>query len=109
MALVTAPCSVRTPPMTFWVSLMRSTATPIVGQGAAHPVDLLLDGPDLDVDLLGGQRGLVGQFLDLVGDDGEATAGRTGAGCLDGGVERDQVGLGGDALNDLDDLADLGA
>ena len=59
-------------------------------------------------DVLGGLRGLLGEFLDLVGDHGEALAGLAGACRLDGRVEREQVRLLGDAGDHLDDLADLG-
>jgi len=43
--------------------------------------------------------GLVGQLLDLVGDDGEALAGGTGPGRLDGGVQGQKVGLARDRLD----------
>jgi hypothetical protein len=36
---------------------------------------VVLDRLDLGGDVLGGLRGLLGEFLDLVGDDGEALAG----------------------------------
>ena len=68
-----------------------------------------LDGLDLAADVLGGLGGLLGQFLDLVGDHGEALARLAGPGRLDGGVQGQQVGLLGDGGDDLDDLADLGA
>ena len=55
-----------------------------------------LDGLDPAGDVLGGPGGLLGQVLDLAGDHGEALAGLAGAGRLDGGVERQQVGLLGD-------------
>ena len=41
--------------------------------------------------------GLLGQLADFLGDDGEAAALLAGAGGLDRGVEREQVGLLGDA------------
>ena len=52
-------------------------------------------------------RGLVGQRLHLGGDDRKALAGIAGAGRLDRGVERQQIGLAGDVGDDLDDVADL--
>src|SRR5258708_7503511 len=67
-----------------------------------------LDRGDLAGDLLGRLAGLVGQRLDLRGDDGESLAGFAGAGRLDRRVERQEVGLGGDILDELDDLADPG-
>ncbi len=59
-------------------------------------------------DVFGGGGGLLGQLLDFRGHDGEALAGVAGAGGLDRGVQRQQVGLLGDVLDDLDDLADFG-
>ncbi|MCY1280826.1 hypothetical protein D9M70_296200 [compost metagenome] len=47
------------------------------------------------------------QVAHLVGHHGEATAGFPGAGGLDGGVERQQVGLFGDAFDDFEDLPDV--
>ena len=38
-------------------------------------------------------RGLGGQLLDFVRDHGKALAGLAGAGRLDGGVERQELGL----------------
>ena len=46
--------------------------------------------------LADGDVGGLGELADLVGDDGEAAAGLAGAGGLDRGVEREQVGLVGD-------------
>jgi hypothetical protein len=63
------------------------------GDGA---LGVALDRLDLGRDVLGGGGGLFGKFFDLVGDDGEALAGFTGAGGLDGGVEGEEVGLLGD-------------
>ena len=64
--------------------------------GADRPIRGPLDRPDLPGDAVGGERGLAGQRLDLGGDHGEAAARRAGAGGLDRGVERQQVGLLGD-------------
>ena len=44
--------------------------------------------------------------LTSLGDHGEALAGLAGARRLDGGVERQQVGLLGDRGDQLDDVAD---
>ena len=49
-------------------------------------------------DLVGRLRGLVGQRFHFGGDHGEAAAGIAGARRLDGGVERQQVGLLGVSL-----------
>ncbi len=56
---------------------------------------------------VGRLRGLGGQRLHLGGDHGEALAGLAGARRLDGGVERQQVGLAGDVVDQLDHVADL--
>ena len=67
--------------------------------------------PFLDVaqdraDLHGRFLGLVGQVLDLVGDDREAVALLAGAGRLDRGVQGQQVRALGDVVDRGDDLAD---
>ena len=59
-------------------------------------------------DLARGGLGLLGQLADLLGDDGEALALLAGAGGLDRGVEREQVGLLGQAGDRGHDAADLG-
>ena len=56
---------------------------------------------------LGGLRGLFGQLADFVGDDRKAQAVLAGAGGFDGGVQGQQVGLLGEIVDDLDDLADI--
>src|SRR5262249_46176660 len=61
---------------------------------------------DLRRDLVGRARGLRGQVLDLAGDHREALAGLAGARRLDGGVERQQVGLRRDLADQPDDAAD---
>ena len=67
-----------------------------------------LDAGDLLADLAGGLRGLLGQRLHLGGDDRKAAAGFAGARRLDGGVERQQIGLAGDGVDQFDDVADAG-
>ena len=52
------------------------------------------------------RAGALGEVLDLVGDDGEALAVLAGLRGDDGGVEREQVGLLGDVVDDVEDLAD---
>ena len=66
----------------------------------------LLDVGDLLGDFLGRLRGLARQRFDLGGDHRKAAAGLTGARGLDGGVQRQQVGLGGDGVDQADDFAD---
>ena len=67
-----------------------------------------LDAGDLLADLAGRLGGLLGQRLHFGGHDGEAAAGLAGARRLDGGVERQQVGLPGDGVDQFDDVADPG-
>ena len=62
---------------------------------------------DLGADLFGRLGGLVGQVLDLGGHHGEALAGFAGAGRLDGGIERQQIGLVGDVGDQGHHRADL--
>ena len=68
---------------------------------------LLLDLLDQLGDRGGGLLGFLGEVADLLGDDREPAAVFAGASGLDRGVEREQVGLGGDAGDRLDDPADL--
>ena len=49
----------------------------------------------------------VGELADLVGDDGEALARLAGAGRLDRGVDREDVGLLGELGDDVEHRADL--
>ena len=71
-----------------------SLISPIAATAA---VGVALDRLDPAGDVLGGPGRLLRQLLDLVGDDREALARLAGAGRLDGGVERQQVRLLGDA------------
>ena len=70
-------------------------------------VGLALDAGDQLAGVGGRLGGALGQLAHLVGDDGEAPAALAGAGGLDRGVERQQVGLARDVLDRLDDPADL--
>jgi len=63
---------------------------------------------DLPGDVLGGFGAAAGEFLDFVGDDGEAEAVFAGAGGFDGGVEGKQIGLAGDAIDQGDDALKSG-
>ena len=69
------------------------------GGGRLHARDLALD-------VLGGGRGLLGQFLDLVSHHRETFARRTRAGGFDGGVERQQIGLRRNFGNGFGDFTD---
>src|SRR5260221_6401968 len=66
-----------------------------------------LDGRDLAGDLLRRLGGLVGEVLDLAGDDGKTLAGIAGARRLDRRVEGKQVGLSRDRADQAEDLADF--
>lgn len=66
-----------------------------------------LDLADSKSDFLGRFGGLIGEAFDLIGDHGEAFARLPSACGLDGGVQRQKIGLPGDVLNQLDDGADL--
>ena len=65
-----------------------------------------LDGLDEVGDLLRARAGALGEILDLVGDDREALAVLAGLRGDDRGVEREQVRLLGDVVDDVHDLAD---
>ena len=66
-----------------------------------------LDCRDLPGDLVGRLGGLRSELLDLAGDDREPLAGVACPGGLDGGVERQKVGLRGDRIDEVDDFTDL--
>ncbi|MNG86116.1 hypothetical protein D3C79_448910 [compost metagenome] len=59
-------------------------------------------GIDGALDVRGRLLGPRSQPAHLVGDHGKTAAGLAGTGSLDGGIEGKQVGLFGDALNDLE-------
>ncbi len=61
---------------------------------------------DLATDALRRLRGLGGEFFHLGGDDREALAGLAGPRRLDGGVQRQEVRLRGDARDHADHIAD---
>ncbi len=77
-----------------------------------HGIDgargVLLQRVDLSGDLFGGVLGLHRERLDLDRDHRKAAAGFTGAGGLDGRVERQQRGLPRDLRDQIDDIADRG-
>ena len=65
-----------------------------------------LDAGDLLADLARRFRGLFGQSLHFRSDHRKAAAGLAGARRLDGGVQRQQVGLAGDGVDQFDHVAD---
>ena len=75
---------------------------------SAEPASTLLDaGADQALDLLGGLGAALGQAAHLAGHDREAAALFAGAGGFDRGVQRQDVGLEGDAVDHADDVGDL--
>ncbi len=81
-----------------------------LGGDLAADLAAALGGTDGVADASGGfARGVgraFGERADFLGDHGEAGAGLTRAGGLDGGVEREDVRLEGDFVDALDDLLD---
>src|SRR5205823_10546934 len=102
---VAAPCSSTAAAIAVVTSLISLIVLPDRGDRRRRH---RLHADDLLADLVGGLRGLVGEALHLGGDHGEAAAGVTGACRLDGGVQRQQVGLRGDGLDQVDHHADAG-
>ena len=74
--------------------------------GVDRAVGRVLNRSDLLLDVVGRLGGLVGERLHLTGHHGEAPARLTGARRLDGGVEREQIGLGGHVLDQANHVAD---
>jgi hypothetical protein len=66
----------------------------------------LLDGGDLGGDVVGGARRLVGERLHFLRDHREAAAGIARPRRLDGGVEREQIGLAGNVADEAQDRFD---
>ena len=58
-------------------------------------------------DFLGGHLAAFGQFAHLGGHHGKALAVLAGAGGFDGGVQRQQIGLVGDVVDDADARGDF--
>ncbi len=59
------------------------------------------------VDLFGRLLGTVREVTHLIGNHGKPTPGFTGTGSFDCGVEREQVGLLGDAFDHIENVADV--
>ena len=59
------------------------------------------------LDFLGGGRRALSQIADLGGNDGETASLLAGPGCLDRRVEREDVGLEGDAVDHADNVGDF--
>ena len=67
----------------------------------------LLNRADQFGDVLGRMRCALGQLANFVGNHRKSTAGFTRTGGFDRGVEREQVGLVGNFLDQIDDAANL--
>jgi hypothetical protein len=70
-------------------------------------VDLAGGAGDLILDLLGRNSRALGKLADFLSDDRKTLAGFAGAGCLDAGIQRQQIGLEGDLVDDADDLGNF--
>ena len=103
---VAAPCCSTAAAIAVVTSLISPMVLADVADGADRRRRHLLHAGDLRADFVGRLRGLVGEALHLGGDHGKAAAGFAGARGLDGGVEREQVGLRGDGLDQVDHDAD---
>jgi hypothetical protein len=66
-----------------------------------------LDAANLRSNIRGGVRRLLCKRYHFLRDDGKPLAGFSRPGRLDRGIQREQVGLAGNAVDELDDLADL--
>ncbi len=109
--------------ISFVVAFCSSTAVAIVvgdvvdlhdhrtddADGIDGALGVSLNGFDLAADVLGGLGGLLGKFFNFVGDHREALACFACPRGLDGGIERQEIGLLRDGSDDFDDLADFGA
>ena len=109
ISLVVAFCSSTAVAMVLEMSLIWLMTSAICRDGVHRALGVGLDRLDLAADVFSGLGGLLGQFLDFVGDHGKTLAGFAGAGGFDGGVQRQQIGLLSNRSDDLDDLADFGA
>ena len=107
ISLVAALCSSTAAAMVEAMALISPIVLPIVPIASNRLLGRRLNLADLGADLLGRLGRLVGQVLDLGGHHGEALAGFPGAGRLDGGVKRQQVGLVGDVGDQRHHRADL--
>ena len=105
---VAAPCSSTAAAMVDEISDSFSMVPPISLMAFDRLLRRRLDAGDLLADLAGGLRGLLGQRLHFGRHDRKAAAGFAGARRLDGGVQRQQIGLSGDGVDQFDDVADAG-
>ena len=77
-----------------------------IGTGARTAEVLALRWSDVDLESSPATVSIRGTVI--IGDDGKASALFTGTGCLNGGIKSQQIGLIGNAANDIDHYVDLG-
>ena len=68
---------------------------------------LFARGVDQCLDFLSGFGRSLGQFAHFLGNDSKALAGITGARCLHSRIQRQEVGLEGDIIDDADNVGDF--
>ena len=86
-----------------WTSVMIA---PMLRMACTCIAGFVLNGGNLRADLVGRASGLLGKRFHLIGDHREATAGFACTGRLDRCIERQQIGLRGDVVDQLDDDID---
>ena len=79
------------------------------GNGAHGALRVVLNCGDLAADVYSRLGGLLGEFLELVGHNGEAFAGLSGARGFDSSVEREKISLLGDGRNEFDHFSNFRA
>ena len=89
------------------ISEILPTVPPISLIAATDFLRRSLHAGDVAGNLVGRLRGLAGERFDFGGNHRKAASGLTGTRRLDGGVERQKIGLFGDRGDQLDDIADL--
>ncbi|MCY1456427.1 hypothetical protein D9M71_736470 [compost metagenome] len=74
------------------------------GQALIETINALPDQGNNFSNTEGGAAGALGQLAHLIGDHTETATLLAGAGGLNGGIQRQQIGLSGNALDDRNDL-----
>ena len=108
ISCVAAPCSSTAAAMVEEISDSFSMVPLISLMAVTELLRRGLDAGDLLADLAGRLGGLLGQRLDFGGHHRKTATGLAGARRLDGGVERQQIGLARDGVDQFDHVADAG-